>query len=150
MQAVAVKASGTDRPPLVHACPGTKARRLLLGAENAAPADRRQTRDRATVSSDDVFRPGLDVANAACERLVRFTKTDRLAHSRHNLVENDCYVAHSCATINRDRKSALFLLPCFHPDSRFSPPAGRDSKPCSCEPEDRPRYLILIVLLALR
>jgi len=85
MQAVAVERSDPNRPPPVHARSGTKASRLLLGAENAVSTDPRQTRDRTAISSDDVLRPGLYVANVACERLLRFTKADRPAHPHRAL-----------------------------------------------------------------
>jgi len=87
MQAVAVEASGTDRPPFLHPRASAGPSGLLPWAENAPGASRHQPRDRAAVSGDDVLCSGLDVANTSCKRLVGFTKADRLAHPRRILLE---------------------------------------------------------------
>src|SRR5215472_4128486 len=108
MQAVAIKGAGTDGPAVLHASTGAGPCGPLLRGENAMPITRYQTRHRTTVASDDVFRAGLDLTNAAREGLVCLAEGDRLAHApiayarRHN-------VAHDCATIKVRVLTALTL-----------------------------------------
>ncbi len=67
-----------DQPFSVRANPSPSG--LLPWAENAPVARGHQPRHRAAVSSDDVLRSRLDIANALSERPVRLAEGDRLAH----------------------------------------------------------------------
>jgi prevent-host-death family protein len=82
MQTVTVERPSPDGPAFLHPSPGANAGSLLLRVQNTAAAHRHQARDREAVSADDVLLSGLDFSNTARKCLVRFTKTDGLAHVR--------------------------------------------------------------------